>query len=581
MEAEGALAVDGSGGRVPGSWEAERVQFRSSGSGIVTLTQFVRVTADQPSHLSPSCDFPVDRKSFRPPDAKAAHPERSAASAAKRILVVDDSSTLRKILRRWLERRGHVVVEADGGAEALRQTQAAQFDLITLDIDMPDMNGFELCAALRQWEMGNNRSPVPLIFVTSNDTVAGRERGFEVGATDFISKPMQEAEFLVRVDRLLTSNQQLQGLVAIVADDSAVSRKVISLSLTQYGIRVVEAADGAEAYRMLEAEPAKYDLLITDYDMPVMDGKELCRRVRTILGLPWLPIILLSAVSQRESVLELFSAGATDFICKPFTREELAARIGVHVEIRRLNRERSRQIDELERLHELKNNFLSIASHDLRSPLNGIIGAASLLEDAAQISSEDRELAVTCRKSGEWLLEIINDVLDLARIEARQSQAEFAPMGLREIVALACDTVRTIAAPKEIRLLQNFSAADGDMQINGHATDLCRAFSNLLSNAVKFSPRGSVVTLSASRLDPDRVAVTVSDAGIGIPPEKLPLLFDRFSKLSRQGTEGEQSTGLGMAITKEIVERHGGTITAESQVGVGTTFTVTLPLVCS
>lgn len=542
------------------------------------VVQLDCVTAVQPPYLSPSRDFPAHRKGFQPAQALDSHPEPGSTSAAKRILVIDDSSTMRKILRRWLERRDHVIVEAGGGAEALRQIRATSFDLITLDIDMPDMNGFELCASVRAWEMENNRPPVPVIFVTSNDTVAGRERGFEVGATDFITKPMQEAEFLVRVDRLLASNQQLQGLVAIVADDSAVSRRVISLSLTPYGIRVVEASDGAEAYRLLEANPGNYDLLITDYDMPVMDGKELCRRVRTILGLPWLPIIMLSAVSQRESVLELFSAGATDFICKPFTREELAARIGVHVEIRRLNRERSRQIDELERLHELKNNFLSIASHDLRSPLNGIIGAATLLEDAANLSADDRELAVTCRKSGEWLLDIINDVLDLARIEARHNQAEFTPLSLAAVVSQSCDTVRTIAVSKEIRLLHNASPGVGDLQVNGHFTDLCRALSNLLSNAVKFSPRGSAVTLSIARSAPDRALVTVSDAGIGIPPEKLPMLFDRFSKLSRQGTEGEQSTGLGMAITKEIVERHGGTISAVSQVGVGTTFTVTLPL---
>lgn len=544
----------------------------------VPFTVSRRMPASPASPLVPSTEFPAERKSLRPALEPSQGTKGLAAGATKKVLVVDDSGTLRKILRRWLEKRGLSVAEADSGRTALELATGTKFDLITLDIDMPGMNGFELCAKLREWEIAHNRLPAPVMFVTSNDTLAGRERGFEVGATDFITKPMQEAEFLVRVDRLLSANQQLHGLTAIVADDSGVSRRVIALSLAQYGVKVIEASDGAEAYRLIEAEPKKYDLLITDYNMPVMDGKELCRRVRTILGLPWLPIILLSAQPQREDVLELFGAGATDFICKPFTREELAARISVHVEIRRLNRERSRQIDELERLHELKNSFLAIASHDLRSPLNGIIGAATLLAEDEQLSADSKELAAACLKSGEWLLAIINDVLDLARIEARNSQAEFGLLDLSQVVQQACATCRAHAAQKNITFAEKIAPAEGPVVINGRATDLSRAFANLLTNAVKFSPRGSEVRISLTRNQADQAAFVVSDAGIGIPADKLPVLFDRFSKLSRQGTEGELSTGLGMAITKEIVERHGGTIGVVSEVGAGTTFTISLPL---
>lgn len=530
---------------------------------------------DNPTSGQSPATKPLEQRRSASPfvDDKA----QNGSRRPKRILVVDDSRTMRMVLRRWLDRPDYQVVEAQNGDEALEKLRSVDFDLVTLDIDMPVLDGFGLSAQLRRMEEVNARPQTPIMMITSHDTIKDRERGFEVGATDFLAKPVNESEFIARIDRLLRTDDKLLGLTALVADDSRVARKSVAFSLARYGIKVLEAEDGVQAFQMLEAKPGEIDLLITDYDMPGMDGKELCRRVRTALGLPWLPVIILSALSDRERVLDLFASGATDYLCKPFTSEELAARLSVHMEIRRLSRERARQITELERLNGLKNNFLAIASHDLRSPLNGILGAAGVMLADPGLPKVHRDLAETINQSGEWLLQIVNDLLDLARIESEKVGGTQDIVDVAAVVAQACHSLRPIAAAKGIALVEERSEPGGPAAIHGIRNDIFRLITNIVSNAIKFTPAGGRVAVALERGADRKLNLSVTDSGIGIPADKLPQLFDRFSKLSRIGTAGELSTGLGMAIVKEIVDRHSGTITVTSQVGQGTSVVVTFP----
>ena len=484
---------------------------------------------------------------------------------------------MRLVLRRWLDRREYEVVDAQNGDEALEKATTGEFDLVTLDVDMPVLDGFTFCARLREWEQAQGRAHLPVFLITSHDTVADRERGFEVGATDFLPKPVTESELLARIDRLLRVDEMLVGLTVLVVDDSRVARKSIAASLIQRGLTVIEAADGLEAAHILETRAKEIDLVLTDLDMPNMRGDELCRRARTMLGLPWLPIIILTAYADRSRMLDLFAAGATDYLCKPFTSEELTARISVHVEIRRLNRECARQITELKRLNEVKDGFLAIASHDLRSPLNGILGAAGALLADPNLPPQNRELATLIDQSGENLLQIINDLLDLARIESGKMDSRFEALDLGAVADIACKALERMATPKNIAISQCVVTDGGRPMAYGVRNDLLRLLTNIVSNAIKFTPAGGRVAVTTD-WTPDGVArVAVVDTGIGISEEKLPLLFDRFSKIAQVGTAGELSTGLGMAIVKEIVERHSGTIAVTSQLGKGTTVVVTLP----
>jgi len=219
--------------------------------------------------------------------------------------------TMRLVLKRWLTDAGYEVMVAEDGLRALALLEKEVFDLFSCDAEMPGMDGFELCARLRAMESAAAQPHAPVIFITAHDQLSDRQRGLDVGATDFMPKPPKEEEFLARVERLLKPAQKLCGLTALVVEDSSVTRRIVASVLRENGVKVVEAANGEEAYRFLIAHGETLDLMITDYEMPVMDGKELCSRARTSLGLAWLPILFLSGLSETNCILDLFAAGAT------------------------------------------------------------------------------------------------------------------------------------------------------------------------------------------------------------------------------------------------------------------------------
>ena len=499
------------------------------------------------------------------------------AHVKKRILVVDDSTTMRLIIRRMLEGAEYEVVEAKNGEEANVLFKERPFDLFTLDVDMPGKDGFTICAELRAIEIHLHRPVTPAIFITGHDSLGYRQRGFDVGGADFITKPVQESEFLARVNRLLRADQRLSGLHALVVEDSRATRNIIVHTLRECGLKVSEAEDGLKALQIMERSGSTIDLVITDYDMPELDGKELCKRIRTVLGFPWMPVIFLSGMSEMSYVLEMFAAGATDYLTKPFTREELVARISVHVELQRLTQQHAKQIRELERLNALKDSLLAIASHDLRAPLSGIMGYSTLMLMEDDIPDNYREAAEGIRDSGQCLLTMIGDILDLARIQSHADETELAPIDLTLVADEAVKVLSHMAAPKGVLISVVRLPGQEQVWVNGHRNSLLRIINNLLSNAIKFSSRAGLVKVTCQRQADGGAQLSVSDQGLGIPAEKLGSLFDRFSNCSRKGTAGEMGTGLGMSIVKELADLHAAKVSVASTVGVGTVFLIDFP----
>lgn len=278
----------------------------------------------------------------------------SIENSLKRILVVDDSQTVRMKIREELEAGGYEVTEAKDGLEALVRTGSdPPFDLITLDIEMPRMNGFDTCRRLRSPRYAgfvddDAKIDLPIIFVTGNDTIEDRKTGFELGAVDFLTKPFSNGEILSAVHKILHVQDVSQHALALVADDSAVARKVASRSLSMEGIQVIEVEDGQQAYEVISRKRYELDIVITDLIMPRMDGMQLCTRIRGELDMPDIPIIVLTGVPDLSEILKVFKAGATDYLVKPYTKEELLARAGVHIERSRINRELREKINLLE-----------------------------------------------------------------------------------------------------------------------------------------------------------------------------------------------------------------------------------------
>ena len=262
----------------------------------------------------------------------------------RRILVVDDSQLIRMQIREDLEEGGYEVIEAKNGLEAIiHAASPAPPDLITLDIEMPKMNGFETCRKLRDARysrfINGEDHRVPIIFITGNDTIEDRKKGFEMGAVDFIAKPFQKGEILSVANKILNPPLIFMGIHALVADDNIVARKIASLCLSREGIEDHEAEDGKQACEIMHKAGAKMDIVITDLVMPNMDGMQLCRHIRQDLGRKNIPIIVLTATSDLSEILEVFKVGASDYLVKPFAKEELLARINVHIERNKVNRE--------------------------------------------------------------------------------------------------------------------------------------------------------------------------------------------------------------------------------------------------
>lgn len=276
----------------------------------------------------------------------------------KHILIVDDSRLIRERIRNELEQGGYGVSEAADGFEALVSVASGTPpDLITLDVEMPKIDGFLTCKKLREdhylgFVSGERKEPVPIIFVTSNDTVDDRKKGFELGAADFIKKPFAEGAILSAVNEILYPRQIPSGTTALVADDTDVARKVIIQCLMREGIAVIEAEDGTEAFDIFKKNQNTIDLVITDMLMPGLDGKTLCRKIRTEIPSPDIPIIVLTAMSDMSELQEAFKAGASDYLAKPFAREELLARIAVHIERNRINTQLRETIERLEAANE-------------------------------------------------------------------------------------------------------------------------------------------------------------------------------------------------------------------------------------
>jgi two-component system, sensor histidine kinase and response regulator len=532
-----------------------------------------------------------DRTNRKPPIHRAFHkPVRGflfgkyfALYFHMKILVVDDSSTFRKIACEELKKGGFEVLEAKDGLEALDVIRAMPVDMVTLDVEMPNLNGYETCKQLRSDEFSaliptKDASVLPVIFITSNDTLQEREKGFHAGAGDFITKPFLPGELLSSINRILKPENRFKGLNALVVDDSSTTRHIVKQSLHKQGMTVFEAENGQEALDLLASKLNEIDIIITDFFMPVMDGKELCRQVRTQLNQKEIPILFLSTLSEQSYILELFKAGASDYLIKPFTQEELLARMQVHLNNRLLNKELTGKVLELKRLSQMKDKFLAICSHDLRSPLNSILGFTQLLMTSSLTDEEKNESLDIIQSSGNFLLSLIDDILDLGRLQSATDDLEMEPLSVLRVIETCIQSFNQMFSIKNIDS-QIKSEISAEVKVDGNENALIRVFNNLLSNAIKFTPKAGSIEVWVELYGEKQVALSIIDSGIGIPQEKIPYLFDMFSKTSQSGTEGEKGTGLGLSITKQIVEKHQGKIEVVSEEGKGSTFKILLPTI--
>jgi signal transduction histidine kinase len=368
----------------------------------------------------------------------------------------------------------------------------------------------------------------------------------------------------------------------LVVDDNDAARFVKVQVMRRAGFDVVEASTGLEALQLARSQ--QFDLAIVDVNLPDIHGFEVCQRLKQeVVDPPAMPVLQVSntAVTDADRVRGL-QLGADVYLIEPVAPDVLVATVQALLRVRRselalaeaLDRERAsrRDADEANRL---KDNFLATLSHELRTPLHAMTGWLSLLQ-RDDLTPPLRVRAIeSLLRNTRLQTQLINDLLDVSRIAKGKLVLDRQPIDLATVVESAVETMRDAALAKRIELVVVTQRA----VVEADAARMHQVIGNLIANAIQFTPEGGRIHISLAREGLQTVA-RVADTGVGIDPDFLPHVFDQFRQAESTAERRHGGLGLGLAIVRQLVELHGGTVTAESAGPMqGSVFTVRLPAV--
>ncbi len=363
----------------------------------------------------------------------------------------------------------------------------------------------------------------------------------------------------------------------LAVDDAPDNLVLLDRMLRRQGFDVSKASSGKECLaRSVSEHP---DLIILDVAMPEMNGFETLKHLRDNEITKDIPVIILTANSKdAKSIEEGFSLGADEYLTKPIDQDELIARV----------RSILRVVNAEHEIEQLKADFQSMLVHDLRSPLSVIIGVLELgvKGELDRNPAEAREFMGSALGTAQKMLSLINDILDVAKLEGGKLQLNKQPNDINIIVASAVGRLKVIARDKEVAVNVDL---DNDVPIcECDGGKMEQVVTNLVSNAIKFTPKdGEIAIRTYSKsfdqeipgLEGNYVALDVIDTGVGISSDELPLIFDRYRQAKSAKGTSQKGTGLGLTIVKRVTEAHGGKVFVESSQGNGTKFTVLIPAV--
>ncbi len=568
-------------------------------------------------------------------------------SEKRRALVIDDEPLIRRAMADYLEDCGYETVTAADGAEGLAKARAGRFQVVLVDLRMPQVDGLEVIATLT-----GEQPELPIVVVSGTGVLSDAIEAMRQGAWDYITKPVQDiAEIRVTVERVMERaqlraerdryqselerlNRSLEAEVVRQTQDLRMqNRELAALNSVSYAIsdpldldtmlnrattaavQAVEADGGV--VRLLN--PVTGQLVVAaarGFSEPYLSSAKAIPLGQGIIGRvaqSGQPHVAGDSTDDLW-LLRLRDEGFNSFLCVPLrageseggkhpivgalavvTRTErdfdtheidllttIGNQIGVAVaraqyaaDLRKTNVQLEKANVELRQLDTLREQFIQNVAHELRTPLALVRGYVEMLARGELDPEEQRvALEVTSRRV-DTLVELVEAITTLQDLGAKPLLInDVAPA---ELIKTACQMTaqRAVNAGIELRCEEPV----GVPSFPGDFTKLSQALHRLLDNACKFSSAGTVVTVLA-RVDADAqtVCISVADQGIGIPPDEHGRIFERFYQVNGGLTRRYAGTGLGLALVKEIVEAHGGTVSLESEVGVGSTFTICLPL---
>jgi signal transduction histidine kinase/DNA-binding NarL/FixJ family response regulator len=530
------------------------------------------------------------------------------------ILLVDDRPEQRLALAAVMAELGERVVEAASGREALRHLLRRDFALILLDVNMPDMDGFETASLIRQRQSCEH---TPIIFVTAHADDAFAARGYQLGAVDYIQAPVDPQVLKTKVSVFLELFRKtdeasrhaealrrhavqlrtladaavaihgadtLDDLLKVVADTAIRTVAAHQVAIEVSAPALASRPGSAARHLVLRPERTRLDGLgrralagspprtIRMSDAELAGGEQWLAG-EELGGAPplrgWLAAPLTSREGRLIGWIQLSEKEGGDFTAED---ESLLLQLAQMASIAAENT----LFNEAREANRLKDEFLATLSHELRTPLQAILSWSHLLREAPEDPALIARGLDVIERNARSQARLMEDLLDVSRIISDKLVLERREVRLAEILDAAAEDARPAAAEKGVEIRLDRA---GDPSILGDANRLRQVMSNLLANAVKFTPPGGRIEIRLSQ-NPSHAEVAVADTGKGIPADFLPHLFERFRQAESSTTRSHGGLGIGLAIVRHLVELHGGSVRAESEgEGRGATFTLRLPLV--
>jgi len=489
------------------------------------------------------------------------------------ILIADDDEIERFLQRQVLEPADFDIVEAASGAAALECFTAFKPDLVVLDVMMPDMNGFEVCEAMRALPNG---SDTPILMATALDDVDSIDRAYRIGATDFIGKPINWPVLPHRIRYMLRAHSTLENLM-LSQQRLAEAQRIAGIGNFRWLPHTGELECSAELARSLgfAAEARSIPVRLLLRRIPAEDRRTLMRALRA--GLAGQRVDLDHRLVALDRQIRTFSLRAELAHAQDGT-SYLQGSLQDITERKHIEIELAAARDEARLADTAKTAFLAAMSHELRTPLNAIIGFSDMIvQEAFGPIAEGRYLdyARNVEQAGQQMLGFVIDVLTIAELEAGRFELRRESIDLYEAAAAAVAEFQVSEAGARHEIAVEVNGTPLPAYADRWAVE--QMLVKLLSNAVKFSDRGTAIRVTVAELSDNVTQLSIADQGGGIAEEVAAMAIVPFRQVDGRLARKQGGTGLGLSIVNGLIVQHGGRLAIASEPGSGTSVSLDFP----